>query len=406
MSTGSPRPRSGNTRAFSLRTSIFWLHLAAGVIAGLVILVMSATGVLLAYERQVVAWADRDDRAAAPVADAKRLSVEQLLQAVVSDTPDVRPTAITLSSMPGAPALVMDGQRALAVNVYTGRVLGDASPRTRQFFRSVEDLHRWLAVGISARATGRAITDWSTVVFLCILLSGLYLWLPPVWTRTVVRARTMFRGGLSGRAREFNWHAAAGVWAVVPLLVIVTCAIPMSFPWASDLVYRAAGEEPPRPAEQAAPTRLATSGRRGRGQVPGDAFDGMNVVWARAEQQVPGWRTISLRMAPAGEPAVFTIDRGTGGQPQLRATLTLDRQSAAVMRWETFADQTPGRRLRTLARFTHTGESLGLAGQTIAAAASACATVLVATGIAMALRRLLRRRAERPTPSVVETTAA
>ena len=111
-------------------------------------------------------------------------------------------------------------------------------------------------------------------------------------------------------------------------------------------------------------------------------------------------------MALPREPAVFSIDSSSGGQPQLRATLTLDRQSAAVIRWETFADQTPGRRARTLARFTHTGESLGLAGQTIAAAASAGATVLVVTGMAMAIRRLLRRRAECPSPSAVETTAA
>ena len=48
----------------TLRKIIFWLHLVAGIIAGAVVLVMSVTGVLLAFERQMVEWADRDLRVA------------------------------------------------------------------------------------------------------------------------------------------------------------------------------------------------------------------------------------------------------------------------------------------------------------------------------------------------------
>jgi hypothetical protein len=38
----------------AFRTALFWLHLAAGVAAGLVILVMSVTGALLALKPQIV----------------------------------------------------------------------------------------------------------------------------------------------------------------------------------------------------------------------------------------------------------------------------------------------------------------------------------------------------------------
>ena len=37
-----------------LRATVFWLHLAAGVTAGLVILVMSITGALLALKPQIL----------------------------------------------------------------------------------------------------------------------------------------------------------------------------------------------------------------------------------------------------------------------------------------------------------------------------------------------------------------
>jgi len=37
----------------TFRTVLFWLHLAAGTVAGVVVLIMSVTGVLLMYEKQI-----------------------------------------------------------------------------------------------------------------------------------------------------------------------------------------------------------------------------------------------------------------------------------------------------------------------------------------------------------------
>ena len=43
-----------------LRTLLFWPHLIAGVLTGAVILVMSVTGVVLTYERQLNEWSNGD----------------------------------------------------------------------------------------------------------------------------------------------------------------------------------------------------------------------------------------------------------------------------------------------------------------------------------------------------------
>lgn len=40
------------------RQILFWVHLCIGVVAGAAILIMSATGVLLAFERQVLQLVD------------------------------------------------------------------------------------------------------------------------------------------------------------------------------------------------------------------------------------------------------------------------------------------------------------------------------------------------------------
>ena len=61
-------------------------------------------------------------------------------------------------------------------------------------------------------------------------------------------------------------------------------------------------------------------------------------------------------------------------------------------------------------RFAHTGEVLGLAGQTVAGVVSAGGVVLVWTGIALALRRFLawikRRRSQELEPASLENPAA
>jgi uncharacterized iron-regulated membrane protein len=159
----------------------------------------------------------------------------------------------------------------------------------------------------------------------------------------------------------------------------------MSYPWANNLLYRLTGNEPPaRGARQ-----------RHRDDVAaGLSLAGFNALWARAEQQVPGWQSLTLRLPASRGVVTFTIHKSSGGRPDQRSQLTLNSRTAELIRWEPFSSYNAGRRLRSWFRFLHTGEAGGIAGQTVAGIASAGAVVLVWTGIWLAFRRLraYRRR--------------
>lgn len=398
-----------------LRKTIFWLHLTAGVIAGVVILIMSVTGVLLTYEKQMIAWADRTDAALPPTGGAARLSIDELM-ASARTVAEGQITNVTVSSVAGQPALATVGTKIITLNPYTGQVIGESAPALRPFFRTVTSRHRYLGAEAGPiRATMRAVTGWSNFLFLLIVLGGMYLWLPRTWSWQSVRAVLWFRGGLRGKSRDFNWHNAIGIWCAVPLAVVIAGAMPISFPWANRLVYQMVGEDVPAPANAAnQAARAGGAGPRGGGapaEARGEARAPRTPIepaWQKAEQQVSDWRTIGARVGGNG-PIAFTIDRGYGGQPQLRGTLTVDRASGDVVRWETFDQQSTGRQLRSFLRFAHTGEYFGLTGQTIAGIASLGGVVLVWTGIALALRRLFawRSRRSRPTPaSIPQSNAA
>jgi uncharacterized iron-regulated membrane protein len=379
-----------------LRTLIFWPHLIAGITAGVVIFIMSVTGVVLTYERQLIAWSDSQYRSAAGPGVA-RLSVEALIQKVRAEHPDLAPSAVTVGSTPDAPITVSVPQRTLYFDAYSGQLLGEGTQGVRRFMSATRAWHRWLAVEGEGRLVARAITGWSNLIFLFIVVSGFYLWFPRKWAWAQVRSVVLFNGKATGKARDFNWHNVIGAWSAIPLFIVVVSGLPISFPWANTLVYRAVGEEPPaaRGREGGAGGREGRGGRREERAAP--SLDGLNSLWSRAEQQVDGWRTINVRVPESSRaPVVFAIDKGDGGQPQLRSTLTLDRATGAVVTYEAFENQSLGRRLRSISRFAHTGEVLGIFGQTIAGLATAGGAVLVWTGLALAWRRMrawMKRRA-------------
>src|SRR3712207_4340283 len=88
------------------RKFIFWCHLAAGVTAGVVILIMSVTGVLLTYERQIQRWADvRGYNVSRPSADATRLPIETLVSKA-QETQRAAPSGVTLYNDAASPATV------------------------------------------------------------------------------------------------------------------------------------------------------------------------------------------------------------------------------------------------------------------------------------------------------------
>jgi uncharacterized iron-regulated membrane protein len=380
---------------------LFWPHLIAGVLAGAVILLMSITGVVLMYERQIVAWADSGFRSTPPTAEAPRLPLAEIVQRASREIPDLTPAAVTLSADRDAPVSISAPPRTLYADAYSGRLLGEGNPSVRRFMTSVRAWHRWIGVTGEGRSIARATTGWSNLLFLLLVISGVYLWCPRRWTWPRVRPVIWFSKTSTSRARDFNWHNTIGAWSAVPLFIVVLTALPMSFPWANELLYRGVGEQAPVAAGRGGRERGGE--RTGEGRARRDSaaatLAGIDDLLTRAEARVPEWKTINIRVPGSTRaPIAFAIDAGDGGQPQARSTLTLDR-AGSVVADESFTDQSLGRRLRSIARFAHTGEVLGLPGQTIAGIASAGAVVLVWTGISLALRRAIAFVRRRPAPS-------
>jgi uncharacterized iron-regulated membrane protein len=409
------------------RKTLFWMHLACGVVAGVFILLMSATGVALTYERQMTEAAARGNHVVA-VPGQRRLSIDALAAAARAAAPDQQRLSLVIDAEPSAPVSVSAGrQTAALLNPYSGEAIEDAAAGTRGFMSTMKRWHRWL--GGDPDSVGAKLIDYSNLLFVFIIASGLYLWLPAVWRWRTVRGVLLFqRKYINAKVRDFNWHHVFGIWMLVPLFLIAVSGAVISFPWASNLVYAAFGEEPPRrggpgggpgaagPGGNTAAQR-APGGREGRGSEAGtgrmaapagsviepsgeamaagpQARASLQQLFDMAVATVPDWQRITLPVAARGAPRGVQVELRSNERRAPRRTLELSTVDARVMSDSgANAAATPpsrGQQARTWLRFVHTGEQYGVIGQTIAGLASLAACFLVYTGLALAYRRLLR----------------
>ena len=364
----------------TLRTTFFWLHLTAGVVGRN----HRLRHVGHRGRADLRAAADQRGRTAnssrTPNSSATRMPVERLVEEFRRQQPDAEPTGghgrspthssrwpWPWDSAPSTWTPTPDGCWARRTRA-SGVRCRSCAPGTGGW--------RWKG---PRRPAARAITGWANVLFLGMVASGIYLWLPRRWSWQIGAARwCWFKPGLRGKARDFNWHNAIGIWSAVPLLIVVASAVPISFPWGNALVYRMVGEEPPAPRGGGRGWRSGrSSGRQRQGCAARRARRG---VVRRARRRFLAQAAAAGAGLEIDQPPPAGVGRGAGGvrhqsrgrwptapavhvspQPR-RETSSPTSRSLAL---------TTGRRIRNVMRFAHTGEVLGLAGQTVAGLVSA-----------------------------------
>ncbi|MDE0358596.1 MAG: PepSY-associated TM helix domain-containing protein [Gammaproteobacteria bacterium] len=371
-----------------IRAVIFWLHLAVAAAAGLVILMLAATGVVLSLQEVVTALADRRYVVAAPE------GVERLPPEGLAGVAGFTATSLSYRSDPRAPVRVYEGRdRYARVNPYTGQVLATGPDGLERFFEGVHNWHRWFNVSGGSVRRARAVTGAVNVAFLFLLLTGPILWIPRPVTRRSLANATLLRPGARGAGRDLNWHQVVGIWSVLPLAVIAATGVITSYPAVGDRVYPMVGNT----VSAGAWAVGSASGRVGfdEAAIPEDsapvAEPDLRAVLATAEAWAPGWRTVILNLPrPADREVRVEVQGGRAGQPHRTGFLTVDAASGAARSWESFADDSPARRAQQFLRYAHTGEYWGLGGQLVAGVFSLAATLMVWTGLSLAVRRLRR----------------
>ena len=383
----------------TLRKTLFWLHLLAGLIAGLSIAIMCFTGTALAFEKELVAFAELDARRIAPsAAETPRLSLAALQARVSVTHPTAKLSGIALENHPlAAVAFIAGRNETFYAHPYTGEIRQVASTRTRDFLQLMENWHRQLALGGPNRPLGKAINGAGNLTFFFLAVSGLYLWWPRKWRTKGLKRSLWFVPAANAKARDWNWHNVIGLWSAPVLIVLTLTALPISYRWAGNLIFTLTGTPatPPTSAP-AAPTAPAV-------KLPAPVAQtqplSAEILIARAQKELPTWTSLTYRAGITGvapTPATVALRTADAWPRTALTTLTLDPFTGEILKTNGYANLNAAQRVRSWTRFLHTGEALGALGQVVAALSSLGGCVLVYTGFALAWHRW--RRWRNPTP--------
>lgn len=389
-----------------MRRTIFWIHLAAGLTAGVVIFIMSATGMAIAFEEEILAWQDRNVsriHAVQPQGVAP-LTIGELKQRMEGDRPGFQLASTAVFSDPlRAWEFYSDEGELLYVDPHSGAVAETLTHETREVFHKLEEWHRWLGGSDGQTSPGRLVTGICNLAFVVLCVTGLYLWFPRRWSWRVLRSLLVIKWRATGKARDFNWHAVFGFWSLPVLLVLSVTAVAISFEWGHRLVFAMAGETAPKSRNygmMAVPEPIVPTPAPNAQRLP------LEGLISQVASAFPDWESITLEDLTYDPGSSAPVEIGVT-IPRLMPSLAYipvksDPYTGAILQAVRFEDRSPGLQARIWARFLHTGGAFGVTGKIIASLASAVALVLVWTGFSLSWRRYAawsRRAARTPAAS-------
>jgi len=379
----------------TLRKTLFWIHLVAGLVAAVFIAVMSATGIAIAFEHEITDWIDREVSAADPAAGDDRLPLDALEAEIAKQFPDFRPTTVQILRKPTEAYRFQAGRESmLFVDPYTGNARAPKSGPAHDILHTLTDWHRWLGMEGEHRAIGKLINGIANFAFLILCLTGLYLWFPRQWSWRAVRPVLWFRRTSRSKARDFNWHNVFGFWNLPVLIILVGTAVVFSFAWAHRLVFQVVGETPPEHRDfrmmLVPPSEVPTPPAEVQ-PLP------LDTIVRQTQKRHPEWEAIALNYPRRAEPDATAAPINLAWfepAPFLtagRVMTFVDPYTGEELSSVSFGERSLGLRARVWMRFLHTGEAFGLVGKIIATFSTAASLVLVYTGLALVWRRLVKR---------------
>lgn len=368
------RPRQWRGRHW-----FFQLHLWAGVLTALYLVVASVTGSLLMLH----------DLLAPPVphADVARgelpVGPDEALRALRAALPGFRAVSVVVPERPGGPYggfLLNRGQWAFAeVHPVTGEI-SRVITRRNSGWRFLEDLHNNLLSG----RTGRVVNGIGGLSVTLLCVTGIVIW----W-----RGR-----GLWGRGLRIDWsapwprrwwdlHGATGIWLLPLTLLITITGVYHTWPlWFRTPIAAVLPVSPPEPQQH-----LADAAGRPPARI--------ETLLAAARAAVPHKRVHTLQMPAGSTQPVRALMLGEGERIQAFADVVfLHPATAEVVRIDRYAGRPVGDRALRWLGILHGGRFAGALSEVLWFIVGFAMAVLAASGVVVWWNRTIRKRLWRLAP--------
>lgn len=356
-------------------------HLWAGLVLGVLLLIVSLTGALLVFRSNLERRLDPHRWFVSP--GATRLAPEELVARAVAAHPAGELESLRYFGDATAPFLVyFSNKDYVHLNPYTGEVLG-VRARYGEGFGWIEGLHKYFQIAPSS--VGETISGYNALAFVLIVATGVVLWWPA--TRRALVAGLTLNWKLTGRPWNLSLHKTVGIYAALVLAVLALTGSPISLDWLKNALYPLTGSTKATPPPAHAPGAKS--------------FVGFNRLAAAMAAQFPAARETYLPLPKKGLVAAYSIEAGAA-HPNARSYAYWDGASGTLLRAQPYATAPAGLRVYYFMMSLHTGVWGGPVMQIVLLLGALSVPLLTYNGVAS----WLRRRSNRATPGVARVNPA
>jgi uncharacterized iron-regulated membrane protein len=379
------------------RTVKYWigqLHLWPGLVSGLVVFVISITGCLFSFQKEISDITYKHTFFVTPQ-NTPRVPLSVLMEKAQKTLGANQPIGnITTYKDPGRAWEFMaykandtaisyfgsvEYYRSVFINPYTGDVTGIRDYKY-DFFFIIKSIHWSLLLNTKY---GQPIVGWSTVIFIFLLITGLVLWWPKRWNK-VSRQKSF---GIKWKARikrlNYDLHNVLGFYSLLLALVLALTGIVWSFQWFQSMVYAVASGSTTPPAYHSSTSKPLQQ------TLNENPFD---IAFDAAVKQLPDAQRIGVSPAYGKEGAIYVF--GYMGKETYydREDLQSDQYSGKLLYRQTQSQRNRGQQLSEMNYDIHVGSIGGLTGKIIAFIISFISASLPVTGFFVWWNKLKRNK--------------
>lgn len=364
-----------------MKKLILSIHRWLGLGTGLVVFIVAVTGALFAFSDEVkdylrhdYRWLQAEETSPLPL-DTLLYKVQSryempFYQVVVYNHPrrSVELRVYKKAKEAGDVFWYLDTVEAyytLYVHPGTGRVLKVVNEKY-DFFHLVKMMHWSLLLH---NDIGQPIVGYSTLLFVVLLLTGLWLWYPKSNKGWKQRFWFSWKKTTGRKRKNYDLHNIGGFYAFMPALVLALTGMVWAFPWFRMLVYVLVSMSTTPP--DLGPPPFADTLRQEKISYQ-KALD-------TARRLYPAAAAYGIALTQEYKPLQITVQQ-TEHRYAVLHQLYVHPSTGKVLKHRTHAQKNAGEKLITANYDIHVGAIAGFAGKLLAFVVSLLVAMLPITG--------------------------
>jgi uncharacterized iron-regulated membrane protein len=226
----------------NLKKGIGKIHLWLGLSSGIIVFILAITGCLYAFQEEIQNITE--EYRFVEKQNAPFLLPSQLEQIARKELPGKSLHAIKYNGAEkSAEAIFFHFEptyyHIVYLNPYSGKVLETAN-MDEGFFRFILDGHFYLWL---PNEIGQIVVASATLIFLVLLLSGLYLWYPRNKNATKQRFKFKWKESTKWKRKNYDLHNITGFYVLLIALIFAITGLVWGFQWFAYSYYTVIGGE-------------------------------------------------------------------------------------------------------------------------------------------------------------------